>query len=255
MSLRSCATTAAIVLAISPPMALAAQSATASVSTGSAIGSHPAMEPYTASIKSTTVQKLANGTTVTHESTINVAHDSAGRVYHETHHITPDTLQGHQEGLYSYDINDQANRTWIHWISTRKEAFVEHLPEPSSAPRPSPTDATPETRTVAPLPQAEVHTEELGSKTIAGIAAIGTRTTRVIPAGAEGNDQPLTVTDERWLAAGLSLLLLDIHDDPRTGTRTNEVTEVERGEPNASLFQIPEGYSVTDRTYPGHPNR
>jgi hypothetical protein len=39
-------------------------------------------------------------------------------------------------------------------------------------------------------------------------------------------------------------------DDPRTGTRITEVTNLDRGEPNPALFQVPEGYTMRDR-YPG----
>lgn len=247
MSLRRYATVATIALAVSFSMTLAAQGVTGSVSTGSGAGYHAPVEPYTATIKITNVQKLANGTTITRESESKIARDSAGRTYNEIHHITPDSLEGAQKDVYFYSINDPANRTWTHWTSVNKEVAVDHLPKPSSAARPVQADA-------AQRPQTEVHTEQLGSKTIAGLPATGIRITRTIPAGAEGNDQPFTITDEHWNTTDIRLDLLSIHDDPRRGTTTNEATEVELGEPDASLFQIPDGYTVKDR-YPEQPNR
>jgi hypothetical protein len=42
--------------------------------------------------------------------------------------------------------------------------------------------------------------------------------------------------------------LLTITNDPRTGKRTDEVTEFQPGEPDPALFQIPKGYTVRERT-------
>lgn len=255
MSLRRFATAATVALTLSFSMTLTAQGVTGFVATGSGVGFHVPAAPYTATVKTTSVQKLANGTTITHESERKIAHDSVDRIFVETHTISPDSLEGQREGVYSYSVNDPANHTFTHWTSTQKEATVEHLPEPSSGVRPVQANAAQEAAAPrGPRPKAEVHKEQLGTKTIAGMVATGVRITRIIPVGAEGNDQPLTITDEHWNAADLRLDLLSIHDDPRRGTTTNEVTEVELGEPDASLFQIPEGYTVTDHYFTGQAN-
>jgi hypothetical protein len=44
----------------------------------------------------------------------------------------------------------------------------------------------------------------------------------------------------------MNILLLSAREDPRTGTRTTEVTDLDRGEPDASVFQVPEGYTVKE---------
>jgi len=90
--------------------------------------------------------------------------------------------------------------------------------------------------------------EDLGIRTINGVEAKGTRMTRVIPAGRDGNDQPLTITSEWWRSEELGIMVMSVNDDPRTGTITMELTDLERGEPDAALFQVPEGYTVKDRT-------
>ena len=100
------------------------------------------------------------------------------------------------------------------------------------------------------MPKPEV--EDLGMKTINGVEAKGTRTTRVISAGREGNDQPLTVIHETWFSTALGIPVMSINDDPRVGTSTMELTDIERGEPDPALFQVPEGYTVKERT-PGQP--
>ena len=45
--------------------------------------------------------------------------------------------------------------------------------------------------------------EDLGHQVIEGVTVKGTRTTTVIPAGAIGNEQPITVTSEEWLSPDL----------------------------------------------------
>ncbi len=90
--------------------------------------------------------------------------------------------------------------------------------------------------------------EDLGDRTIAGIEAKVTRGTGIIPAGDQGNDQPLTIVRENWMSTQYHIPLLTITDDPRTGKRTDEVTVFQPGEPDPALFHIPEGYTVRERT-------
>jgi len=96
-------------------------------------------------------------------------------------------------------------------------------------------------------PRSEFKTEDLGTKTIAGIEAHGSRTTRTIPAGEEGNEVPLVTVQEIWRSQKLGLTLMGTMDDPRSGRRTYEVEEFTEGEPDASLFTPPEGYRVEYR--------
>jgi hypothetical protein len=92
-------------------------------------------------------------------------------------------------------------------------------------------------------PHGEYKTDDLGTRTIAGVVTHGTRTTRTIPAGEEGNELPLTTVQEEWRAPGVGVMLM-ISDDPRSGRTTSEVEEMTRGEPDASLFAPPPGYKV-----------
>lgn len=89
-----------------------------------------------------------------------------------------------------------------------------------------------------------VTTEQLGTKTILGLQATGTRVTRTIPAEQMGNAKPIEVVTERWMSNDLQIPLLTVHTDPMMGTMTHKVTSVNRAEPDASLFQIPSDYKV-----------
>jgi hypothetical protein len=92
---------------------------------------------------------------------------------------------------------------------------------------------------------ATAQTENLGVQTIAGVAATGTRVTRTIPAGAQGNSQPIQSVHETWFSDDLKVPLMVKTTDPRFGTATIQLTNVVRAEPDAALFQAPAGYTVT----------
>ena len=93
---------------------------------------------------------------------------------------------------------------------------------------------------------AAPNVEQLGSKTISGVPATGTRTTITIPAGEIGNDAPLTIIDERWYSPDLQVTVQSMHSDPRIGTTTYSLQNVSRAEPDPTLFQVPADYTVTD---------
>lgn len=86
--------------------------------------------------------------------------------------------------------------------------------------------------------------EDLGEQVIEGVTAKGTRTTIVIPAGAIGNELPITVTSEEWFSPDLNVLVMTKHADPRSGETTYRLTGITRGEPDPSLFGLPAGVTI-----------
>lgn len=86
----------------------------------------------------------------------------------------------------------------------------------------------------------------LQNKTIDGIAVEGRVNTKVIPAGAIGNDLPITVTSEEWRSPDLQVLVMTRHSDPRTGDSTYRLANIVRGDPDPSLFSVPSDYTVQD---------
>ena len=89
--------------------------------------------------------------------------------------------------------------------------------------------------------------EPLGKQTIEGIEAEGTRNVTTIEAGVIGNDRPIRVTNERWYSPELQTLVMSKHSDPRTGDETFRLTTIQRGDPAVYLFQVPAGYTISDR--------
>ena len=89
-------------------------------------------------------------------------------------------------------------------------------------------------------------TENLGTQTLEGVEATGTRTTVTIPAGAIGNDKAISIVSERWLSPELQVVLMSTHRDPRFGETTYRLTGIARGEPDKSLFEVPSDYTIRE---------
>jgi hypothetical protein len=92
--------------------------------------------------------------------------------------------------------------------------------------------------------------ESLGTQTIEGVTAEGTRTTLTIPAGEIGNTLPIEIVDETWHSSELQLVVMSKHRDPRSGETTYRLTNLSRSEPDRSLFEVPADYTVRDDKMP-----
>jgi hypothetical protein len=93
---------------------------------------------------------------------------------------------------------------------------------------------------------AEAKSEKLETRNVEGVQAEGTRTTTTIPAGDIGNEQPIQIVDERWYSPELQVVVMTRHSDPRFGETTYRLTNIQRAEPSASLFQVPSDYTVKE---------
>jgi hypothetical protein len=76
--------------------------------------------------------------------------------------------------------------------------------------------------------------------------AEGTRITLTIPAGKIGNERPIATVNERWYSQELQTVVLTKNSDPRMGETTYRLTNINRGEPDPSLFQVPADYTVEE---------
>jgi hypothetical protein len=85
---------------------------------------------------------------------------------------------------------------------------------------------------------------------IEGMEAKGLRTTTIYPAGAMGNDPPMTTSRENWISAELNATILSKVTDPRQGEDLQALVNIRRVEPDSSFFMAPKGYSVVDQLLP-----
>jgi hypothetical protein len=89
-------------------------------------------------------------------------------------------------------------------------------------------------------------TESLGKQVIEGVEAEGTRTTITIPAGQIGNEQAINIVSEKWYSPELQTVIMSRNNDPLVGETVYRLTNINRGEPSRSLFEVPADYTVKE---------
>lgn len=207
--------------------------------------------PYTAQFTVTTERTLADGTKITHEDTEVQAVNSQGW---RLTAITRQPLSSDQQPITHTTLFEANEGITLSWTVPDARAIAT-----SMSLRPMDTACGSSSATAqagilhAPFqtPRTRPAVEELGTETIQGVEAHGTRTTTTIPAGAMGNDQPMVRTAELWRAVdpGLHRLIVrSIIDDPMQGYSDRELVSFEQGDPDESQFEIPQGYQVVDRS-------
>ncbi len=194
--------------------------------------------PFSATETKLTRRTLADGTQVQQQQQSTIYRDSAGRVRIDT------TLGGSSSGGtqpartvsmiydpvagYTYRLNAQT-----------MTAVKSPLPQKNSANNGS---HTPRQHSDS----AQVTTQDLGTQTINGVSATGTQVTRTIPAGAIGNTNPIQVVQVTWASAALQIPVQVSVTDPRFGNTTTNLTNIVQTAPDASLFQVPANYTISD---------
>jgi hypothetical protein len=93
-----------------------------------------------------------------------------------------------------------------------------------------------------------VNKEDLGTQTIEGVQATGTRVTFTIPAGQIGNERAIEIVDERWYSKDLQAFVMTRHSDPRSGETVYRLTDISQTEPDHFLFEVPGDYQMKEGT-------
>lgn len=92
--------------------------------------------------------------------------------------------------------------------------------------------------------------ESLGQQVIEGVLCEGRRSTSTIPAEEVGNELPITIVNEQWYSSELQVYVLTKQSDPRAGETIYRLTNISRGEPDRSLFEVPADYNVIEKSAP-----
>ncbi len=96
----------------------------------------------------------------------------------------------------------------------------------------------------------EFRNEDLGTQPVEGVNAVGTRTTVTIPAGQIGNERAIEIVDEHWFSPDLKTMVMTRHSDPRSGEVIYRLTNINRTEPDHSLFEVPADYTLKEEQEP-----
>jgi hypothetical protein len=199
-------------------------------------------------------QELTDGTHISRQSpTIHTYQDSAGNIRIEWPFKKPDRCPPQWElPLQVEIINAAAGYHYIldtvHRVAHR--GAIEIIPRKPAPPLPqNPAPNAPIQTTDSARPQSS--TETLGSMVIDGLAVEGKRTTTTYPAGSRmGNDRPVTTSSEVWVSPELNLPAFKKTSDPRSGDEKSAYFNIDRTEPDPSLFQVPTDYQIVDEPGP-----
>ena len=204
--------------------------------------------PFSATIQTTYEQKLADGNSIRGILITHEYRDTSGRIRTESSMRCVLGLDGQFHPDLRISVSDPGAGTTIWWEvnGSEKTAHIVHPPKPTAA-----APLSSEQRQIRALTQASwtknTRHESLGTRTIAGFLTEGSRQITTTPAGEQGNEEPLENSDEVWFAADTGIAMLSIQEGPRSGRTTQEVTDLQLGEPDVSLFAPPVGYRVEEQ--------
>ena len=236
---------------------------------------HNGPTPHTAEFRISNVRTLANGTTITKESTEVRAIDAQGRSMSAFTNIP---TAPEETTVTSFSVVDPVAGTSTSWDSgTHQAKVVKQPPRTANSTKGTCWITTPENVSVAftgpavdgqskevagpeavatKTPSApaartnaiskETATEDLGTAVIDGLEAHGKRYTTTTPIGAAGNDQPLVSTRETWWADthSIGMSVREFNNDPVNGKYTRELVKLSLEEPDPALFEPPDGYEI-----------
>ena len=196
--------------------------------------------PFTATAVSESTQTLSDGNKITRKTQTSLSRDGQGRFRKEVtlRAIGLFAATGHAKSLVI--IQDPVAGKSFLLDAERKVA--RELPNLKGKFKPE-KDAK-WFKKMNSASDADVQKEDLGTQTISGVSAQGTRYTRTIPAGQIGNEKAITIVSETWYSPDLQMLVMSKRSDPRFGDTTYQLTNIQRAEPDAALFQVPADYTI-----------
>jgi hypothetical protein len=201
--------------------------------------------PFTATVSTTWVRVLDDGSTVTLQNHRTVARDNSGRIFEQRRYLVPEG-DPRENLIHRLEYADPSTHQ-IYYCEPMKHAceIYNYFPRTEAAP-------------LAPAGPFDggrrfLTRTELGNDTIGGVEVIGTRETTTINAGAAGNDRAISIVKEFWFSPQLGINVIEKRQDPRVGTQTFTVSEISLGEPDARFFDMPSSYRIVDTRKPTSP--
>ena len=225
------------------------------------VGTIVAGVPFSAITLTTWDFVTRDGIRIRGESHGKVYRDSQGRTRIETEPEGPDPAL---KGVVFVSITDPLSKSIVHLNTGTKRALVTRLPSATQAASETPvrqnsklsidSDEPPSLAQVLASARPFRQSEDLGSREIEGLTVTGTKVTEDVTFGViQGGGGTFRVATTSWVSTELKVAVVTDGADTRSnrlgannrlGTK---MTNFVRGEPDASLFQIPPGYTVIDQ--------
>ncbi len=219
--------------------------------------------PYSATTTTEKIQALADGNRIVNRTIYNTYRDGQGRVRREevgengavtsvmimdpvtnvTYVLDPDNRTARKLALtrqnFVFSTNREARDTAITVMSETiagemrtKVATEKGLVDGGS--------------TVVSVAPVNLKREALGTQVMEGVPVEGTRTVSRIPAGQIGTERPIDTVTEQWYSKDLQMTIVSRHSDPRAGETNYRVSNLRRGEPDPTMFQVPGDYRIEE---------
>jgi len=195
--------------------------------------------PFTATVTTTWVRALADGSTLTIQNHRTIARDNSGRVFQERRNLYP-AGDPSEDRIRQLEFGDPGAHV-IYLCQPDARTCEERSYFASTAPAPL--------IPAGMLDNGRIFLTriDLGRDTVSGVETVGTRETRTISPGTIGNDRAIAIVKEFWFSPQLGINVIEKREDPRVGTQTFTVDPISLGEPDARLFDIPPDYRVVDQ--------
>jgi len=210
--------------------------------------------PFSATSTSTTMQTLQNGTTINRTAQGAIFRDSEGRSRREVSFSGVGPLEATGGTHKMVAIFDPV--AGVHYMLNPDKKIAHKMTLPVKGDG-NPDKAQAFQQKMQARRQQEeasgvLKVESLGTQMVNGVNAEGTRTTHTIVAGVIGNDNAIQVVSERWFSPDLQTVVKSTRTDPRFGTTTFSLTNIQKAEPAATLFAVPADYAVQAGPERGH---
>jgi hypothetical protein len=200
--------------------------------------------PFTLTLQTEWVKTLSDGGTITMVNERRIARDLKGRVYQERWLLVPKNGKAVSQ-MTTIQIGDPTAHTLYNCFMLQKSrpcTLISYTPSTSAV-----YTFAAQSSGELPNEMGSIIHDNLGKQLLSGIETVGSKDTTIYNPGVFGNDRKMTIEREFWYSPQLGINLLSKRADPRFGTQLFTVTNLILSEPDAHLFDLPEGFTVLDR--------
>lgn len=207
--------------------------------------------PFQGTVTLKWTRHLADGSTLIVGNHRLVIRDSHGNIYQERRTMVPDGSTEEPQIRWIEISNPVKHTKYFCNAALTQCALRSYYPPPAAQPAPAAKAARRQGRggILSPANPGTnpnlVHTD-LGTRSLEGLDAVGTRESVTIPPGAIGNTTPLERSKEFWYSPQLGLNLRVLRVDPLHGEQSFQVTDLTLQEPDPQRFVLPANCRIID---------
>lgn len=195
--------------------------------------------PFMAIAKTTWVQILPDGSTVTHQNERVVSRDMDGRIFQERRTFIPvPDVNNQQSQIRVLDYSDPVAHTLYDCNPYTKVCNLYPYFEPVAQPL--------QPAGLQPDGMSYLTRENLGTDTFEGLEVERSRETFTFYKQSIGNTGTILRTVDYWYSPALGVNVKVVRHDPRDGDQTLWLENISQTAPDPATFRAPADYQVVD---------